>query len=157
MAEPLVYLSVGDSMSIDTDPYLDLSKSNPSVSQKVGAASLLFENESSIWPEFEGRDLKTLFPGLKHINVATDGATTHDLLDRASLDSISAFQGDATIVTLTLSSVAPVKFEDCGLRRWTSISSLWTDAFEYSQVKQITPQIQLPEGLTDLWNEVCKV
>lgn len=65
-------------MSIDAYPYFELSKNNLDVPQNVGATSLLYQNVPEIWPEFEGRDLRILFPDLFFKCVAMDGATTHD-------------------------------------------------------------------------------
>src|SRR5918998_556876 len=60
----------------------------------LGAASLFYRNDDARWPEFRGRDLATLVPGIairnEHAlshparypsdNLTTDGATTGDVL-----------------------------------------------------------------------------
>lgn len=96
------YLSIGDSMSIDTYPFYDLSKSDIGVSQKVGAASLLFENKADIWPEFIEQDLLTFHPGIKHYNFAMDGATTFDFLEGDYLKDLSSFADSPVLITLTI-------------------------------------------------------
>ena len=97
-----LYLSVGDSMSIDIYPYFDLSWSNPEVSQKVGAASLLYQNNASIWPEFEGMDLASNYPGIQHVDVCRDGATTYDFIDGSFLSEVSSYRDKSIVVTITL-------------------------------------------------------
>src|SRR5687768_15790832 len=41
----------------------------------LGAAALLFANNDEVWPEFRGRDLRSLHPGSTYLELATDGAT----------------------------------------------------------------------------------
>jgi lysophospholipase L1-like esterase len=75
------YLALGDSISIDLYPGLDVAEreglSHPPPG--LGAASLLFQNDDR-WPEFEGRDLSTRCPGIAHTNLTQDGATTRTVL-----------------------------------------------------------------------------
>lgn len=97
------YLGVGDSMSIDAYPFFELSKNNLDVSQNVGAASLFYQNVPEIWPEFNGRDLKSLFPDLFFKCVAMDGATTHDFIYGEYLEPFEIYKDKAVLVTLTLS------------------------------------------------------
>lgn len=72
------YLSLGDSISIDLYPGLDLQEREElsSVPEGLGAASLFFRNADERWPTFEGRDLVTRFPGIEHVDLTRDGATT---------------------------------------------------------------------------------
>lgn len=42
----------------------------------LGAASLLARNDDARWPAFERRDLETLCPGIRRVDLAEDGATT---------------------------------------------------------------------------------
>ena len=64
------YVALGDSMSIDLYPRLELegrgalSAGSPAA---VGAASLLHRNHDSLWPAFEGRDLATGRPELEKV------------------------------------------------------------------------------------------
>jgi len=84
------YVALGDSISIDKYPGLGL-----------GAASLLCRNHDERFPEFAGRDLTTLNPGIVLTNLARDGATTHDVL--RILDT--ELQGETpgpVLVTLTV-------------------------------------------------------
>jgi lysophospholipase L1-like esterase len=89
-------------MSIDLYPYLDLSQSNPNVSKEVGAASLLYKNKSSLWPEFDGKDLVSCYPNIKFFNLSEDGATTYDFLDPGYLNLLSDYANEVLIVTITL-------------------------------------------------------
>lgn len=96
------YIAIGDSMSIDLYPYLDLQNDFPEVPSAVGAASLFYQNQDSIWPEFTGRDLRTLYPHLEHANLAIDGATTADVLRPEFLDKIKEYSRSSALVTVTL-------------------------------------------------------
>jgi len=64
-----VYVALGDSMSIDE------YAGGPG----RGAASLFYRNHPD-WPEFEGRDLLTVFPDLDFRLLAFDGATSEGVL-----------------------------------------------------------------------------
>jgi lysophospholipase L1-like esterase len=95
------YIALGDSISIDLYPALDLAGAGTSwggarLRPGLGASSLLFRNDDMLWPEFTGRDLATRFPWLRFRNehnfsgpsryptdnYTTDGATTEDVLTR---------------------------------------------------------------------------
>jgi len=83
------YIALGDSMSIDLYPALDAGEIDVSVALEwdaragnvapLGAASLLHRNADDRYPEFQGRDLETMFPGIGLINAAEDGATIGDV------------------------------------------------------------------------------
>lgn len=88
MPEFSSYVSLGDSMSID-------AYSGPG----LGAASLLNSNVDECFPEFSGLDLQTRWPGLTHLHLARDGATTHDVL--ASLQALAPPTG-RILFTLTI-------------------------------------------------------
>jgi len=103
--EPLgfrTYLSLGDSISIDLYPGLDaaeregLSRPPPG----LGAASLLHRNDDGRWPEFEDRDLASLCPGLRHVDLTQDGATTGTLL-RDQLPRVPEGLDGPVLVTVT--------------------------------------------------------
>ena len=96
------YISIGDSMSIDCYPHYDLSRLKPNVSERVGAASLLFKNVDDVWPEFERKDLSSAYPGIRFCNLAEDGATTFDFLDTRYLDLIKDTSTQLSIITITL-------------------------------------------------------
>lgn len=77
-SDPSYYVALGDSMSIDLYPRLELQAAGrlePTASPGVGAASLFHENHDGLWSEFEGRDLVTLRPGIRKVDVCVDGAT----------------------------------------------------------------------------------
>jgi lysophospholipase L1-like esterase len=75
------YVALGDSMSIDHYPTCDVRGLDlpPAQLDPLGAASLLFRNDDSRWPEFKGRDLATTSPGGSILNLAIDGATIDDV------------------------------------------------------------------------------
>ena len=67
------YLALGDSMSIDLYPALDAGEIDVAVALErdvsagnvapLGAASLLYRNDDARWPEEQGADLLTRYPG----------------------------------------------------------------------------------------------
>lgn len=79
------YVALGDSMSIDLYPALDLGQTDVAVALErdpsagrvapLGAASLLFQNVDDLWPEDAGNDLSSRYPRLEFENYASDGAT----------------------------------------------------------------------------------
>ncbi len=103
--EPLglrTYVSLGDSISIDLYPGLDVAEreglSLPPAG--LGAASLLHRNDDGRWPLFGGRDLRTRCPGIRHLNLTEDGATTGSVL-QWQLPRIPADLQPPVLVTLT--------------------------------------------------------
>lgn len=85
------YLALGDSISIDRYPALETGTDG------LGAASLFHRNHDRVWPEFRGRDLATLHPGVTFTNLTEDGATSADVLER----QLPRVRGKADIITLT--------------------------------------------------------
>lgn len=83
------YIALGDSMSIDLYPALDVGETDVSVAlervasaghvARLGAASLFYRNDETHWPDDVGDDLATRYPGIEHLNVAMDGATLGDV------------------------------------------------------------------------------
>ena len=83
------YIALGDSMSIDLYPALDAGEADVAVALEwnaragnvapLGAPSLLYRNADERYPEFQGRDLDTVFPGIGFLNLAEDGATIGDV------------------------------------------------------------------------------
>jgi lysophospholipase L1-like esterase len=83
------YVALGDSMSIDLYPALDAGETDVAVALErvadagavapIGAASLLYRNEEARWPEEQGADLVSYFPGITFTNLAADGATIGDV------------------------------------------------------------------------------
>lgn len=63
------YVALGDSMSIDAYP-----------GPGLGGPSLLHRNRDDVHPTFAGQDLVSLDAATSFINLASDGATTHDVL-----------------------------------------------------------------------------
>jgi hypothetical protein len=107
------YLVLGDGLSADLAPALDLKVADVSVALErdarsgavppVGAGSLLFRNDDERWPDFIGDDLRTL-AGCEEIQrLAMDGASIGDIFD----EQILALEpSDApTLVTLTAGSI----------------------------------------------------
>jgi lysophospholipase L1-like esterase len=79
------YVALGDSTSIDLYPALDAGATDVAVALErdvhagaiapLGAASLLHRNDDTRWPEEQGDDLVTRYPGITFANLASDGAT----------------------------------------------------------------------------------
>jgi lysophospholipase L1-like esterase len=96
------YIALGDSMSIDTYPSQDAQSANLTEREDIGAAALLYSNESALFPEFQKKDLRSRLPKIKYANFAFDGATTHDLLSETGLDVLTKYAASRALITLTL-------------------------------------------------------
>jgi lysophospholipase L1-like esterase len=97
------YVALGDSMSIDRYPDLDHADRQTLALPVtgLGAASLLARNDDDVWPEFAGRDLVTISPGIDCRFEARDGATTESVLD-SQVDALQGVDpGGEALVTLT--------------------------------------------------------
>lgn len=106
------YVALGDSTSIDLYPALDAGETDVAVALErdpgagsvapLGAASLLYQNDDARWPDDQGTDLVTRYPGIAFHNLAGDGATIGDVFGEqlAQLDE----GDDATLVTLAVGS-----------------------------------------------------
>lgn len=104
------YVALGDSVSIDLYPALDAGETDVAVALEwdaragrvapLGAASLLARNADDLYPEFQGRDLESLYPGITFVNVAEDGATIGDVFG-----SQLAAIGESEVSTLITLSV----------------------------------------------------
>ena len=104
------YLALGDSMSIDLYPALDAGEIDVAVALErdakagkvapLGAASLLYENDDARWPEEQGGDLASRYPGVTFRNLASDGATIGDVFGE-QLTQVEE-SDDETLVTLTV-------------------------------------------------------
>ena len=103
------YVAIGDSMSMDLYPALDVGATAVAVALErlseagevapVGAASLLFRNAEERWPDDVGDDLSTLSPGIDLRILAHDGATIGDVFGEQLLE---LEESDApTLVTVT--------------------------------------------------------
>lgn len=97
-----LYLALGDSMSIDFYPAQDALKRGLSQREELGAASLLYKNDAELFPEFNGKDLSSIFPGIRYENLAFDGATTEDWLSAVRINDLEKHSKLRTLVTLTL-------------------------------------------------------
>ncbi len=104
------YIALGDSLSIDLYPALDLGETDVAVALErdpgagtvapVGAASLLYRNDEAHWPDEIGRDLVSRYPGIEFTNLATDAATIGDVFG-GQLAGLAA-SDDRTLITLTV-------------------------------------------------------
>ncbi len=104
------YVALGDSTSIDLYPALDAGEIDVAVALErdvtagqvapIGAASLLYANDDARWPDDQGADLVSRYPGIGFRNLAADGATIGDVFGEqlTQLDE----SGEATLVTLTI-------------------------------------------------------
>lgn len=110
MASFARYVALGDSVSIDLYPALDAGEVDVAVALErdpsagrvapLGAASLLYRNDSTRWPEYIADDLETLSPGIAFENLAADGATIGDVFGEQLTRLESS--DDPTLVTLTI-------------------------------------------------------
>lgn len=93
------YLALGDSISIDDYPAFDYEgRGLGGLRRGLGAIALLYQNADDVWPEFQGRDLASRYPGIQLEDHSFDGATTEGVL--GGLTSV-ATTGQPTLVTLT--------------------------------------------------------
>lgn len=104
------YVALGDSTSIDLYPALDAGETDVAVALErdvhagevapIGAASLLYRNDGARWPEEQGDDLVTRYPGIAFANLAADGATIGDVFGE-QLPQLA--ESDASsLITLTI-------------------------------------------------------
>lgn len=108
--KPALYLALGDSMSIDLYPALDVGEIDVAVALErrveagsiapLGAASLLERNDDARYPEFAGRDLRTRWPDIETRDLAMDGATIGDVFGM-QLPEIEERE-DEVLATLTV-------------------------------------------------------
>jgi len=106
------YVALGDSMSIDLYPALDAGEVDVVVALErvadagavapLGAASLLYRNDDARWPEEQGADLASYYPGIAFQNLAADGSTIGDVFGEqmSQLDT----SDERTLVTITVGS-----------------------------------------------------
>jgi lysophospholipase L1-like esterase len=104
------YVALGDSMSIDLYPALDAGETDVAVALErvpsaghvapIGAASLFYRNDETLWPDDIGDDLVSQFPGIEHQNVAMDGATVGDVFGE-QIPQLEASE-EPTLLTLTI-------------------------------------------------------
>lgn len=135
------YLVLGDSMSIDEYPQLDAQRHGKACRPDIGAASLLFDNENELFPEFCGKDLKSYYPHLTLSQRATDGAICDDVFATVSKLRIK----ERCIVTLTLGGNDLL----AGLRRrsdWTLSEYLQRVMRQYENVLQLIRRF-VPDSL----------
>jgi lysophospholipase L1-like esterase len=104
------YVALGDSMSIDLYPALDAGEVDVAVALErvthagavapLGAASLLHRNDDARWPEEQGADLASYYPGIAFQNLAADAATIGDVFG----EQLSQLEesDERTLVTMTV-------------------------------------------------------
>ena len=107
------YLALGDGLSADLTPALDLKVADISVALErdarsgtvppVGAASLLFANDGERWPDFIGDDLRTLTGCAEIVRLCADGASIGDIFDEQVIDLEPCDL--PTLVTLTAGAI----------------------------------------------------
>jgi lysophospholipase L1-like esterase len=104
------YVALGDSMSIDLYPALDAGEVDVAVALErlpdagtvapLGAASLLHRNDDARWPEEQGADLVSYYPGIALQNLAADGATIGDVFGEQMPQL--AESDERTLITITV-------------------------------------------------------
>lgn len=94
------YIALGDSISIDVYPAADVARRHPgkASTDQLGATSLLYRNDDKLWPDFKGRDLRSLMRGVELEDLTSDGATTRSLLMQVGRIAKS---DEPTLVTIT--------------------------------------------------------
>jgi len=85
------YVGLGDSISIDE------YAGGPG----WGAISLLYRNKDEIYPEWKGKDLISIYPGIDFHYLASDGAICDTIIGE-QLPSLPPGDDDPTIITLTI-------------------------------------------------------
>lgn len=100
--ERTTYVALGDSMSIDLYPRLDLEgRGRPPRRGDIGAAALFHDNDDELWPEFAGCDLARLLQGIERLDRCVDGATIGHTLSH-QLPAVPAdARAAARVVTVT--------------------------------------------------------
>jgi lysophospholipase L1-like esterase len=104
------YVALGDSMSIDLYPALDAGEIDVAVALErvasagtvapLGAASLLYRNDDQRYPEEQGADLVSWYPGIVLQNLAEDGATIGDVFGE-QLPQLTE-SDERTLITITV-------------------------------------------------------
>jgi hypothetical protein len=107
------YLALGDGLSADLTPALDLKVTDISVALErdarsgavppVGAASLLFENDGDRYPDYIGDDLRSLTGCEEIVRLCTDGASLGDIFD----EQVIALESSdlPTLITMTAGAI----------------------------------------------------
>ncbi|MEM3586015.1 MAG: SGNH/GDSL hydrolase family protein [Candidatus Jordarchaeaceae archaeon] len=91
VSERKCYVALGDSMLID------YYAGGPG----WGAASLLYRNLDNVYPDWKGKDLATLYVGIKEYNLTSDGATTDTVLNW-QLPKVPTGENQFTIIIMTV-------------------------------------------------------
>jgi lysophospholipase L1-like esterase len=104
------YVALGDSMSIDLYPALDVGETDVAVALEwnaragnvapLGAAALLHRNLDERYPEFAGNDLSSQYPDIAYVNAAEDGATIGDVF--GSQLPLLTDSDERTLITLSV-------------------------------------------------------
>jgi lysophospholipase L1-like esterase len=104
------YVALGDSMSIDLYPALDAGEIDVAVALErvasagavaaIGAASLLYRNDDQRYPEEQGADLVSWYPGIELQVLAEDGATIGDVFGE-QLPQLTE-SDERTLITITV-------------------------------------------------------
>lgn len=89
-------------MSIDYYPSLDAHCEGVAIREDLGSASLFYRNELSLFPEFENRDLRSLFAEIKYSNFCIDGGTCEDLSDPGEIKNLAQASEGRALITLTI-------------------------------------------------------
>lgn len=104
MEERSLYVALGDSMSIDLYPRLDLEGRGARAAGSrpdVGAAALFHRNDDDLWPEFAARDLAHRNPGIERLDLCVDGATIAHTVEQQLPRARRDIAAIAVLVTVT--------------------------------------------------------
>ena len=99
MTKPRKYVALGDSVSIAYYPERDALTRLKRKITGLGAPDLLVSNNDELWPEFNGRDLSSIFGPIGYQNLAVDGGTMETVLAY----QLPRLEGSAAdLITLTV-------------------------------------------------------
>ncbi len=149
------YIAIGDSMSIDLYPALDLGETDVAVALErvvqagaiapVGAASLLHTNDIDRWPDFAGDDLVSRHPGITLTNLCVDGATIGDVFSEQMLE-LEESEAE-TLITVTVGGNDLLSAFASHRRKpiMASIVRDITQAYEYlvTELARLRPRAQI--------------
>jgi lysophospholipase L1-like esterase len=97
-----VYIALGDSMTLDDYPASDADRLGLEGRRDIGAASLFYKNDETLFPEHAGKDLASTHPHLEFANLAYDDATVDNMLNEDRLNALNKYSTAHCLVSLTI-------------------------------------------------------
>lgn len=128
-----LYVALGDSMSTDDYP-----------GPGLGAVALLYRNRDDLYPEFAGRDLLSLNPRTRMVDLAFDGAMAGDVL--RSLAALQPAPGPV-LVTLTVGGNDSIRYLNAMTPPQVAMADLAGNLSRIlAQVRRLYPDLTLRLG-----------